>query len=135
MVIHQLKQNVTDVSFCVDVLRATNMTPCSVGNVSSREQRLGSNGHEFSSNQYFDSPLIIFGHFVYVIYDQNYDGQRQITNNDDMVLAGNIGEPGCSRDHHCQDGALCIDGSCQCPAGYLSVSHDSKCAKEGGRYT
>ncbi len=48
-------------------------------------------------------------------------------------FSGNIGEPGCSRDHHCQGGALCIDGSCQCPAGYQSVSQDSKCAKEGGK--
>ena len=29
---------------------------------------------------------------------------------------------------------MCIDGSCQCPAGYLSVSHDTKCAKVGGKY-
>ncbi len=28
------RQNVTDMSFCVDVLRVTNKTPCSVGNVS-----------------------------------------------------------------------------------------------------
>ena len=48
-------------------------------------------------------------------------------------VLGKINEPGCSRDHHCQGGALCIDGTCRCPTGYKSVSHDSKCAKDGGK--
>lgn len=55
-----------------------------------------------------------------------------LTNN--FIFPGKINEPGCTRDHMCQGGALCIDGTCRCPTGYKSVSQDTKCAKNGGKY-
>ncbi len=47
------RQNVTDMNFCADVLRATNRTPCSVGNVSSREPWSGNKGHGHQSFKTF----------------------------------------------------------------------------------
>ena len=49
-----------------------------------------------------------------------------------LCFAGNIGEAGCSKDHHCQGGALCLDGKCQCPSGYIQAAGGSKCVKIGG---
>lgn len=46
----------------------------------------------------------------------------------------NVGESGCSKDHHCQGGALCLDGSCKCPSGYMTAAGGHKCVKIGAEY-
>ena len=53
-----------------------------------------------------------------------------------IVSAGSIGESGCRKDDHCLGGALCVDGRCQCPSGYVPTpAENTKCAREGGKCT
>ena len=49
------------------------------------------------------------------------------------MFAVNISEYSCTRDHHCQGGALCVEKTCICPNGYVPVAGNSKCAKQGGK--
>lgn len=46
----------------------------------------------------------------------------------------NIGESGCTKVHHCQGGALCLDGTCKCPHGYKPVGGNSQCARIGAMF-
>lgn len=47
------------------------------------------------------------------------------------VCVGGLGESGCRKTHHCDGGALCIHGRCECPSGYKA--HYNKCIKQGGK--
>ncbi|ELU06085.1 hypothetical protein CAPTEDRAFT_224408 [Capitella teleta] len=42
-----------------------------------------------------------------------------------------IGEFGCARAFQCEGGAICADGQCICPTGYLPTASNTKCAKRG----
>ena len=52
-----------------------------------------------------------------------------------IIFTGSIGESGCRKSHHCRGGALCLDGRCQCPSGYVPTAGNTKCANASGKLT
>lgn len=48
------------------------------------------------------------------------------------MCAGDIGEYGCLRSHHCTGGAVCYQRRCVCPDGYIQTASGTKCVKRGG---
>ena len=51
------------------------------------------------------------------------------------MVTGKIGDSGCSQNHHCMGGALCLTGMCRCPNSYDAVAGNTKCAKRGGKWS
>ena len=40
----------------------------------------------------------------------------------------------CTSSYQCEGGFVCLNDECSCPHNYWPVAHNTKCAKENGRY-